>query len=311
MSFALLFPGQGSQSLHMMDALAQHAVVLDTFNTASAILQQDLWAMLHAKNPEMINETVNTQPLMLTAGVATWRVWLSRGGCMPSVAAGHSLGEYSALVAAEALSFADAVKLVRLRAELMQQAVPFGAGAMAAILGLDEAAVAAACKAVAQDEVVEPVNFNSPEQIVIAGDRDAVERAMTECKNAGAKRTLLLPVSVPAHSSLMRPAADLFAQALSRVPIGPPRFNVLHNADVIYYSDERSIRDALVRQLYRPVRWTETIHYCVTNGVTQLAECGPGRVLAGLVKRLAPTVNCWSLIDDVSIDHACAQISLN
>ncbi|BEV71850.1 MULTISPECIES: ACP S-malonyltransferase [unclassified Paludibacterium] len=308
MAFAFLFPGQGSQSLKMMDGFAALPVVRDTFAEASDALAQDLWAMLQADSADAINATVNTQPLMLAAGVATWRAWLSSGGARPARLAGHSLGEYSALVAAEALPFADAVRLVRLRAEAMQAAVPEGTGAMAAILGLSDEVIREACAASAAGEVVEPVNFNSPGQVVIAGHRAAVERAMEACKAAGAKRALPLPVSVPSHCALMKPAAERLAAALADVEIQTPVIEVLHNADVAAYQDPAQIRDALVRQLYSPVRWTETVALMAAGGMTLMAECGPGKVLAGLAKRIDGNVKCFALTDAASLEAARAEL---
>ena len=295
MSFAFLFPGQGSQSLHMMDGFDGVSVVKNTFDEASAALGQDLWAMMNGEDSDLIGQTVNTQPLMLAAGVATYRAYLEAGGKLPQVVAGHSLGEYSALVAAEALAFADAVKLVRLRAELMQNAVPQGVGAMAAILGLEDGQVKELCAAAAQGEVVEAVNFNSPGQVVIAGHTAAVERAMNAAKEAGAKRALPLPVSVPSHCSLMKPAADKLAEALQNINIATPKIRVIHNADVASYDNSAQIKDALVRQLYSPVRWTETVNSLVDEGITESAECGPGKVLAGLAKRIRKEAVCGAL----------------
>ena len=295
MKFAFFFPGQGSQSLGMMNGFEGRAVVEATFAEASAALGQDLWAMMNGSDAAPINETVNTQPLMLAAGVATYRAYLEAGGKTPAVVAGHSLGEYSALVAAGALSFADAVKLVRLRAELMQSAVPQGVGAMAAVLGLDDDQVQAICAQAAQGEVVEAVNFNSPGQGVIAGNVAAVERAMAAAKEAGAKRALPLPVSVPSHCSLMKPAAEKLAEALQDVVIHTPQIRVIHNADVAAYDDADKIKDALVRQLYSPVRWTETVNALVAEGIAESAECGPGKVLAGLAKRINKEAACTAL----------------
>ena len=295
MSFAFFFPGQGSQSLNMMSGFDGEAVVKATFDEASAALGQDLWAMMNGEDAEIIGQTVNTQPLMLAAGVATYRAYLAAGGKEPAVVAGHSLGEYTALVAAGALDFADAVKLVRLRAELMQNAVPQGVGAMAAILGLEDEQLKAICADAAQGEVVEAVNFNSPGQVVIAGNAAAVERAMEAAKAAGAKRALPLPVSVPSHCSLMKPAAEKMAEALKSVNIRTPQIRVIHNADVASYDDADKIKDALVRQLYSPVRWTETVNALVAEGVTESAECGPGKVLAGLAKRINKEAVCTTL----------------
>lgn len=297
MSFAFFFPGQGSQSLGMMNGFAGHAIVKNTFAEASAILGQDLWAMINGSDAEIIGQTVNTQPIMLAAGVAVYRAYLEAGGKTPAAVAGHSLGEYTALVAAGALDFADAVKLVRLRAELMQSAVPQGVGAMAAILGLEDEQVKQICAESAQDEVVEAVNFNSPGQIVIAGNAAAVGRAMLAAKEAGAKRALPLPVSVPSHCSLMKPAADKLAEALKTVEIKQPQIRVIHNADVAAYDDAGKIKDALVRQLYSPVRWTETVNALVSDGIAESAECGPGKVLAGLAKRINKATACSALTD--------------
>ncbi|MDO4227404.1 ACP S-malonyltransferase [Neisseria sp.] len=301
MSFAFFFPGQGSQSLGMMNGFDGTAVVKATFDEASAVLGQDLWAMINSDDAAPINETVNTQPLMLAAGVATYRAYLEAGGKAPAVAAGHSLGEYTALVVAGALDFADAVKLVRLRAELMQSAVPQGEGAMAAILGLDDDVVREVCAEAAQGSVVEAVNFNSPGQVVIAGAAAAVERAMELAKEKGAKRALPLPVSVPSHCSLMKPAAEKLAEALKNVVIKTPQIRVIHNADVAAYDDAEKIKDALVHQLYSPVRWTETVNTLVAEGVTQSAECGPGKVLAGLAKRINKEASCSALTDAAQV----------
>ncbi len=308
MAFAFLFPGQGSQSLNMMDGFAA-AVVKDTFDEASDALGDDLWAMLKADSNEAINQTINTQPLMLAAGVATFRAWLAAGGARPSVVAGHSLGEYSALVAADALDFDDAVRLVRLRAEAMQSAVPAGEGGMAAVLGLEDADIVAACAEAAQGEVVEAVNFNAPGQVVIAGGKAAVERAIAACKARGAKRAMPLPVSVPSHCALMKPAAERLAEALESVSINVPVLPVLHNADVAAYSEAAQIRDALVRQLYSPVRWTETIRKLAADGVLLHAECGPGKVLAGLNKRIESTLSTSALTDDAAIAAALTSLA--
>ncbi|ENT1691364.1 [acyl-carrier-protein] S-malonyltransferase [Neisseria gonorrhoeae] len=297
MSFAFFFPGQGSQSLGMMNGFAEHAIVKNTFDEASAILGQDLWAMINGSDAEIIGQTVNTQPIMLAAGVAVYRAYLEVGGKTPAAVAGHSLGEYTALVAAETLDFADAVKLVRLRAELMQSAVPQGIGAMAAILGLEDEQVRQICAESAQGEVVEAVNFNSPGQVVIAGNAAAVGRTMAAAKEAGAKRALPLPVSVPSHCSLMKPAADKLAEALKTVEIKQPQIRVIHNADVAAYDDAGKIKDALVRQLYSPVRWTETVNALVSDGIAESAECGPGKVLAGLAKRINKAAACSALTD--------------
>ena len=297
MNFAFFFPGQGSQSLNMMAGFDNMAVVKDTFAEASDVLGQDLWAMMNT-DAQAINDTINTQPLMLAAGVATWRAYQALGGNSPTALAGHSLGEYSALVAAGSLDFADAVRLVRLRAQLMQEAVPQGAGAMAAILGLDDDAVRAVCAAAEAElsgEVAEAVNFNSPGQVVIAGSAAAIARAAELAKEAGAKRALPLPVSVPSHCRLMQPAAAKLATALQNTAFRQPEIRVIHNADVAAHTDIAQIKDALVRQLYSPVRWTETVALLVEEGITESAECGPGKVLAGLAKRIDKSANCTAL----------------
>ena len=309
MSFAFVFPGQGSQSLNMMAGFAGHPVVRATFDEAGSALDLDLWSMLTAESPDAINQTVNTQPVMLAAGVAVWRAWRAAGGALPAAVAGHSLGEYSALVAADSLAFADAVRLVRLRAEAMQAAVPAGTGAMAAILGLDDAAVVAVCEAAAQGEVVEPVNFNSPGQLVIAGHKAAVERACALCKEQGAKRALLLPVSVPSHCALMQPAAEQLAAALADIEVRKPGIRVIHNADVASHDEPQAIRDALTRQLYRPVRWTETVRLLAEDGLTQQAECGPGKVLAGLGKRIDARVKTLALTDAAALEAALTEFA--
>ena len=297
MNFAFFFPGQGSQSLNMMAGFDNMAVVKDTFAEASDVLGQDLWAMMNT-DAQAINDTVNTQPLMLAAGVATWRAYQALGGNSPTALAGHSLGEYSALVAAGSLDFADAVRLVRLRAQLMQEAVPQGAGAMAAILGLEDDAVRAVCAAAEAElsgEVAEAVNFNSPGQVVIAGSAAAIARAAELAKEAGAKRALPLPVSVPSHCRLMQPAAAKLATALQNTAFRQPEIRVIHNADVAAHTDIAQIKDALVRQLYSPVRWTETVALLVEEGITESAECGPGKVLAGLAKRIDKSASCTAL----------------
>ncbi|STR45270.1 ACP S-malonyltransferase [Iodobacter fluviatilis] len=308
MALAFVFPGQGSQSIGMMNGWADLAVVKATFDEASAILGEDLWQMVADGPAELLNATINTQPLMLTAGVAVWRAWQAQGGVQPEVLAGHSLGEYTALVAAEALSFGDALQLVRLRATAMQDAVPAGTGAMAAILGLADDQIIAACEEVAQGEVVAAVNFNSPGQVVIAGSKAAVERACEACKARGAKRAMLLPVSVPSHCALMRPAAEKLQQKLDTIVINTPVIPVLHNADVAAYSDAAQIKDALVRQLYEPVRWVETITKMANDGITVIAECGPGKVLAGLNKRIATEAQQVALVDAAALQTLKAML---
>ena len=308
MKFAFLFPGQGSQSVGMMQGFDDLAVVRDTFAEASAILGQDLWRMATEPNEE-IGLTSNTQPIMLTAGIATWRAWQAEGGAQPAMMAGHSLGEYTALVAAGALSFADALPLVRYRAEVMQNAVAEGVGAMAAILGLDDDAVRAVCAEAAQHEVLEAVNFNSPGQVVIAGHKAAVERGMEAAKARGAKRALILPVSVPSHCALMKPAAEQFQKFIASVAVRARQVPVLHNADVTAYSDADSIRDALVRQLYNPVRWVETVQKMAAEGIAMAAECGPGKVLAGLNKRIVADMACLPLVSSAALADARSQFN--
>ena len=307
MKFAFLFPGQGSQSVGMMQGFGDVAVVRDTFAEASAVLGQDLWKMATEAN-EDINQTTNTQPIMLTAGIAAWRVWQNAGGAQPVMMAGHSLGEYTALVAAGALDFADALPLVRFRAEVMQAAVAEGVGAMAAILGLDDDAVRAVCAEGAAGEVLEAVNFNSPGQVVIAGHKAAVERGMEIAKTKGAKRALILPVSVPSHCALMKPAAAQLAAYLEKVTLRAPLVPVLHNADVAAYTNTAQIKDALVRQLYSPVRWVETVQAMSAQGITMAAECGPGKVLAGLNKRIVAEMPCLALTGSDALLEAKSQL---
>jgi [acyl-carrier-protein] S-malonyltransferase len=304
--FAFFFPGQGSQSVGMMQGFESHAVVKQTFDEASTVLGVDFWKMATEAN-DTINLTENTQPIMLTAGVATWRVYQALGGKLPAVMAGHSLGEYTALVAANAISFADALPLVKFRAQLMQQAVPEGQGAMAAILGLDDDTVRAVCNEAAQGEVVQAVNFNSPGQVVIAGNKAAVERGMELAKAKGAKRALPLPVSVPSHCDLMKPAAEKMREYLQNVTVQAPLVPVLHNADVAAYNDADQIKDALVRQLYSPVRWVETVQQLAAQEILTGAECGPGKVLAGLAKRIVAEMSCVALVNDESVQAFIAQ----
>ena len=302
MSFAFVFPGQGSQSVGMMAAYGDAAVVRATFDEASSVLGDDLWAMVSDGPAEVLTQTVNTQPVMLTAGVAVWRLWQEMGGRNPSILAGHSLGEYSALVAAGVIDFKDAVPLVRLRAAAMQQAVPVGTGAMAAILGLDTPSIVAACAESAQGEVVEPVNFNANGQTVIAGHKAAVERAMDACKARGAKMAKALPVSAPFHSSLIRPAAEKLAARLAELTLNAPSIPVINNVDVSIENDPAQIKDALIRQAYNPVRWVETIQAMAGLGITTVAECGPGKVLAGLTKRCADGIVGVALADRAAIE---------
>ena len=303
MNFAFVFPGQGSQSVGMMAAYGDSAVIRDTFAEASSALGEDLWQMVAEGPAELLAQTVNTQPLMLAAGVAVYREWIARGGATPSLVAGHSLGEYSALVAAGALDFQEAVKLVRLRAQAMQEAVPAGEGAMAALLGLDEPAAAEACAEAAQGEVVSAANLNSPGQIVIAGARAAVERAMAVAKTKGAKRAVLLPVSAPFHCALMKPAAERLAQRLAEIEIKVPAIAVLNNVDVAVETDPARIKDALVRQAYSPVRWIETVQDIARRGATHVFECGPGKVLAGMTKRIEGSLQGGAIADAASLEE--------
>lgn len=307
MTLALVFPGQGSQAVGMLAELATHyPVVKDTFAEASNVLKLDLWQIVRDGPEDILNQTQITQPAMLTAGVATWRIWQARGGALPQVMAGHSLGEYSALVCAGALEFAAAVELVALRGRYMQAAVPAGEGAMAAILGLEDAQVVAACQQAAQGDVVAAVNFNSPGQVVIAGQTSAVQRAMELCNAAGAKRALPLPVSVPSHCALMKPAAQQLAQRLQNINVRKPQIPVINNVDVAMPDETEAIRDALVRQLYNPVRWVEVVQRMASDGVTKLVECGPGKVLVGLNKRIAKEMTAHALVDGASLDKALA-----
>jgi len=296
--FAAVFPGQGSQSVGMMAPYGDLPALRETFAEASDALGQDLWQMLADGPAETINQTVNTQPIMLTAGIAVWRAWLAQGGAMPSMVAGHSLGEYSALVAAGALQFTDAVQLVRFRAQAMQEAVPAGEGAMAAVLGLEPDVIEAACNEAAQGQVVSAANLNSSGQIVIAGHAAAVERAMAACTARGAKRAVLLPVSAPFHCALMKPAAERLRERLASVAIAVPSIPVLNNVDVATPADPDSIRDALVRQAFSPVRWIETIKCMHADGIEAVYEFGPGKVLAGLVKRIEGSLAIEAITDD-------------
>ncbi|QYK03663.1 ACP S-malonyltransferase [Shewanella zhangzhouensis] len=299
--FAFVFPGQGSQAVGMLAELAaDFPVVTETFAEASAALGYDLWALVQDGPAEQLNQTQKTQPALLTASVAIWRAYQASGKPQPAVLAGHSLGEYSALVCAGVIPFTDAVKLVELRGQLMQAAVPEGTGAMYAIIGLDNDAIANACEESAQGEVVSPVNFNSPGQVVIAGNKDAVERAAAACKAAGAKMAVALPVSVPSHCSLMKGAADKLAEALAAIDFSAPAIPVINNVDVEAPTDVAAIRDALVRQLYCPVRWTETVEAMAADGITHLVECGPGKVLTGLAKRINKSVSAQAVNDVAS-----------
>lgn len=304
MKLAFIFPGQGSQSVGMMQGWGDRAEVRTTFAEASDALGEDLWRLVTDGPADRLNQTLHTQPAMLAADIAVWRVWQAAGDATPALLAGHSLGEYAALVAAGSLGFADAVRLVRFRAEAMQAAVPEGVGAMAAILGLDDAAVRAACAEAAAGEVVEAVNFNSPGQVVIAGNKAAVERAMALAKEKGAKRALPLPVSVPSHSSLMQSAADRLLAHLQGVAIAAPSIPVLHNTDVRSHADAAAIRAALAKQLHTPVRWVETIQALKTAGIGRVIECGPGKVLTGLGKRIDDSLPALALVDETSLQAA-------
>ncbi|KJH59652.1 ACP S-malonyltransferase [Pantoea agglomerans] len=306
--FAFVFPGQGSQTVGMLTELAAtYPLVEETFREASDVLGYDLWQLVSQGPAEELNKTWQTQPALLAASVAIYRVWQQQGGEQPALMAGHSLGEYSALVCAGVLNFADAVKLVELRGKLMQEAVPEGTGAMQAIIGLDDAAIRKACEESAQGQVVSPVNFNSPGQVVIAGNKEAVERAGAACKAAGAKRALPLPVSVPSHCALMKPAADKLAVALESITFNAPAVPVINNVDVKAETDAAAIRHALVRQLYSPVRWTESVEAMAAQGVTQLLEMGPGKVLTGLTKRIVDSLTAAAVNDTASLTAALGK----
>ncbi len=307
--FAVVFAGQSSQSIGMMNGFAADPVVTQTFAEASDILHQDFAALAAVGPAELQNQTVNTQPLMLISGVATWRAWQAAGGSMPSYFAGHSLGEYTALVAAGALNFADALPLVRFRAEAMQNAVPEGVGGIAVVMGLEVEQVRAACAQAVADapqDVCEAVNLNSPIQTVIAGHRAAVERAIELAKAMGAKRAMLLPMSAPSHCVLMRPAADALAEYLAKVQFQKPLVPVIQNADVAMFSEVEKIKDALVQQLYRPVRWIETITMLHSFGVATAVECAPGKVLTGLNKRIVADMQSLAVVDTASLQAAVA-----
>lgn len=306
--FAFVFPGQGSQTVGMLTELAaSYPLVEETFREASDALGYDLWQLVSQGPAEELNKTWQTQPALLAASVAIYRIWQQQGGEQPRLMAGHSLGEYSALVCAGVINFADAVKLVELRGKLMQEAVPEGTGAMQAIIGLDDAAIRKACEESAQGQVVSPVNFNSPGQVVIAGNKEAVERAGAACKAAGAKRALPLPVSVPSHCALMKPAADKLAVALESITFNAPAVPVINNVDVKAETDAAAIRHALVRQLYSPVRWTESVEAMADQGVTQLLEMGPGKVLTGLTKRIVDTLTAAAVNDTASLSAALGK----
>lgn len=301
--FAIVFPGQGSQAVGMLAELGeQHEVVKQTFSQASEVLGYDLWALTQQGPAEELNQTHRTQPAILAASVAIWRVWQSLNLSQPEVLAGHSLGEYSALVCSGVIDFQQAISLVELRGRLMQEAVPAGTGAMYAIIGLDDEAIATACQQAAQGQIVSPVNFNSPGQVVIAGQKEAVERAGVLCKEAGAKRALPLPVSVPSHCALMKPAAEKLAIALAGLQFNTPSIPVINNVDVMAETDPAKIKDALVRQLYNPVRWTEAVQNMSEQGVEKLIEVGPGKVLTGLTKRIVKTLDAVAVNDSASLE---------
>ncbi|QQK71813.1 ACP S-malonyltransferase [Pectobacterium versatile] len=303
--FAMVFPGQGSQTVGMLAELAaEYPIVTETFAQASEALGYDLWQLTQQGLAEELNKTWQTQPALLTASVAIWRAWQQQGGKTPALMSGHSLGEYSALVCAGVLDFQQAVRLVELRGKLMQEAVPEGTGAMYAIIGLDNDAIAKACEESAQGQVVSPVNFNSPGQVVIAGNKDAVERAGAACKAAGAKRALPLPVSVPSHCALMEPAAKKLAVALESVTFNSPVIPVVNNVDARIETTPEAIRDALVRQLHCPVRWTDCVEFMASQGIESLLEVGPGKVLTGLTKRIVDTLTAAAVNDPASLSAA-------
>ena len=303
-TLAFVFPGQGSQAVAMLADLAGESIVIDTFAEASTVLGYDLWDLVQNDDQGQLNQTHITQPALLTASVALWRLWCQRGGQQPAYMAGHSLGEYSALVCAGAIPFADAVALVKARGEFMQAAVPAGSGAMAAIIGLDDDAIAAACAASAQGEVVAPVNYNSPGQVVIAGQVAAVERAMAACKEAGAKRALPLPVSVPSHCALMQPAAEQLAVQLGAIAVTMPSIPVIQNVNAQAPENAEQLVANLVAQLYQPVRWTACVENMAQQGVELMLECGPGKVLTGLTKRINKAVAGAAINDSASVQSA-------
>jgi [acyl-carrier-protein] S-malonyltransferase len=303
-NLAFIFPGQGSQSVAMLNDFSDHPVVQSTFSEASEALGYDLWQLVNEGPAEKLNQTNHTQPALLTASVAIWRLWHSNSDISPSIIAGHSLGEYSALVCSGVLSLVDGVKLVEKRGEFMQASVPAGVGAMAAIIGLSDDKIIEACSDAAQEQVVSAVNFNSPGQVVIAGNKEAVERAGVLCKEAGAKRVLPLPVSVPSHCALMKDAADKLAEQFNTVTFNQPSIPVVNNVDVAIESDVEAIKTALIKQLYSPVRWTETIQTLASKGIDTAVEAGPGKVLQGLIKRIDKSIMCISVNDNDSLSKA-------
>ena len=308
MKLAFVFPGQGSQSVGMMAGYAGLAQIDETLAAADAALGAPITALIASGPAEDLNVTTNTQPAMLAGDVAVWNAWLAAGGPKPVMVAGHSLGEYAALVASGSLDFASAMKLVKARSQAMQDAVPAGVGGMAAVLGIEPGPLAEVCDKAAQGEVVACCNLNAPGQIVIGGHKTAVERAIVLAKEAGAKRAMLLPMSVPSHCELMRPAAAALASALNAAVFAPPQIAVIHNATVDVAGDAAAIRAVLADQLFKPVRWIETVEKMAAQGVTHIIECGPGKVLAGMVKRIAPDVKCLTLADKASFEAALAEL---
>lgn len=309
MALAFVFPGQGSQSIGMLAELQPlNTIVHKTFAEASEILGYDLWQLVQRGSEDELNDTRRTQPAMLAAGIAVWRLWLAQGGPTPQFLAGHSLGEYTALVAAEAIGYADAVKLVEQRGAFMQSAVPAGTGAMAAILGLDDEQVTAVCADAAGDGHVTAANFNAPGQVVIAGDKQAVERAIETARAAGAKRAVPLAVSVPSHCELMRPAAERLGEILEGIPLRAPAIPVIHNADVQTHESPEDIRRVLTDQMFQPVRWVDTVKNLKDSGVQHVVECGPGKVLAGLIKRIDRELTALPVHDPASLETALATV---
>ena len=310
MSFAFVFPGQGSQSVGMLSALAdRYPLVEETYKNASEVLGFDLWDMTRSGPEEALNITANTQPALLTAGVATWRVWLKEGGTWPSIMAGHSLGEYTALVCSGVMKFEDAVSIVADRGRYMQEAVPEGVGSMAAILGMDNEKLVSLCEEMARGEIVSTANFNSKGQIVIAGHKEAVNRVVEAAASAGAKRSVVLPVSVPSHCALMRDAADKLACRLAAIDLSPGKIPVLHNVDVTAKTEPEAIKQALVEQLYMPVRWVEIIQAMAAQGIQQIIECGPGKVLCGLVKRIDRQLIALPILDPETLQKTLADVT--